>query len=119
MAPIHQLSAREIAAGVHEKKFSAKEVATSSLTAIKKLNGQTNAYLTILEKEALLQAEAVDKKIASGAKAGKLAGVPVALKDNLMLTGARTTCASAFSMAPITARSTLPLPFNRRMQPLT
>jgi len=94
MDALHQKSAREIADGVNGKKFSAKEVATSSLTAIKKLNGQTNAYLTILEKEALVQAEAVDKKIASGANGGRLAGVPVALKDNLMLTGARTTCAS-------------------------
>ncbi len=94
MTAPHQLSAVEIAAGVRTKKFSAKEVAQSSLNAIKTLNPQTNAYLTILESEALAQAEAVDRQVASGQTSGKLLGVPVALKDNLMLTGARTTCAS-------------------------
>jgi aspartyl-tRNA(Asn)/glutamyl-tRNA(Gln) amidotransferase subunit A len=94
MSAPHQLSAREIADGVRAKKFTATEVAKSSLAAIQRLNPQTNAYLTVLEKEALAQAAAVDAKVASGGKLGRLAGVPVALKDNLMLTGARTTCAS-------------------------
>ncbi|MBV9080886.1 MAG: Asp-tRNA(Asn)/Glu-tRNA(Gln) amidotransferase subunit GatA [Elusimicrobia bacterium] len=94
MSELHQLSAREIADGVRSKKFTARDVAASSLNAIKRTNGKLNAYLTVLEQEALAIADAVDAKIKAGKPVGKLAGVPIALKDNLMLTGAKTTCAS-------------------------
>lgn len=91
---LHTLTATEIAAGVQTKKFSAKEVAASSLAAIKKQNPTLNAYITILEESAFASAEAVDKKVQSGQKLGRLAGVPIAIKDNMMVKGARTTCAS-------------------------
>jgi aspartyl-tRNA(Asn)/glutamyl-tRNA(Gln) amidotransferase subunit A len=85
----HKLTAREIADGVRSRKFSAKEVAQSSLAAIKKENPTLNSYITVLEESALAMAERVDKN-----PVGRLAGVPIAIKDNMMIKGARTTCAS-------------------------
>jgi aspartyl-tRNA(Asn)/glutamyl-tRNA(Gln) amidotransferase subunit A len=76
------------------KKFSAKDVAQAALDAIKKTNKELNAYISVLEESAQAQAQAIDKKIAAGQAVGRLAGVPIAIKDNMMVRGAKTTCAS-------------------------
>ncbi|MCS7130918.1 MAG: amidase family protein, partial [Archaeoglobaceae archaeon] len=49
-----------------------------------------NAYITVCKEESLRKAEEFDK----GLLKGKLAGVPVAVKDNITTKGIRTTCAS-------------------------
>lgn len=91
---LHTLTAKDIALGIRNKKFKAREVVQSSLDAIQKANASLNAYLSVLNESALAQADVVDKKIAEGKPVGMLAGVPIAIKDNIMITGARTTCAS-------------------------
>ena len=90
---LNQLSATEIADGVRSKKFSATDVVKASLAAIKKTN-TLNAYLSVAEQSALEAAKAVDSKIQAGLPAGRLAGVPVAIKDNMMVKGQPVTCAS-------------------------
>ena len=52
-----------------------------------------NAFLSVFNEKALEQARAVDKKLAAG-KAGRLAGMVVAIKDVLCLKDERTTCGS-------------------------
>ena len=53
-----------------------------------------NAFVTVLEKEALDQAKKIDKKRALGKALGKLAGIIIAVKDNICVKGIRTTCGS-------------------------
>ena len=88
------LSAREIAAGVRAKKFRAEEVAQAALARAHALDPKLHAFVTILDELALQQARAVDALLAAGKDPGPLAGVPVGIKDNLCLTGTRTTCSS-------------------------
>lgn len=88
------MSAREIAAGVRGKKFTAVEVAQAALARAHELNPRLNAFVTLLDGLALEQARAVDATVAAGRDPGPLAGVPVAVKDNLCIRGARTTCSS-------------------------
>ncbi len=91
---LHAQTAVDIAAGIKAKKFTARAVAESSLKAIREENAALNDFITVLESSALQAADAVDQKVKEGKPLGRLAGVPVAIKDNMMIKGARTTCAS-------------------------
>jgi len=64
------------------------------LKRIDEVEDKVESYVTVLHDEALNTAEAVDKKIAAGESVGALAGVPMALKDNMCTKDVLTTCAS-------------------------
>jgi aspartyl-tRNA(Asn)/glutamyl-tRNA(Gln) amidotransferase subunit A len=89
-----KLSAVAIAAGVSSGKFSAAEVARAHLDRIAALEPKIKAFVTVLSDSALEQARAIDAKRASGKKLGRLCGVPVAIKDNILIRGVETTCSS-------------------------
>jgi len=80
----------EIAAG----RIRSCDVTGSVFADIEKYEPTIGAYISIFKEQALEQAKRVDKKIAEGQSAGKLAGVPVAIKDNMCTTFGATTCAS-------------------------
>ncbi len=94
MASFDQLSAKQIAAGVAAGAFSATEVARAALDAIDAREPRVGAFLQVTPELALDAARRVDEARAKGEKLGALAGVPVAVKDNMNLVGTRTTCAS-------------------------
>jgi len=89
-----QLTAAQLAAKVTTKEVSATEVTQAFLARIAAKDDAVGAFLAVTAEQALAQAAAVDATIASGGDAGLLAGVPVALKDNLCTHGIETTCAS-------------------------
>ncbi len=105
------MGVRAIQAGLAAGDFSAREVAQASLERIGALDGQVHAYLETTEELALAAADAVDAALAQGKKPadiGPLAGVPVAYKDNMNLTGTHTTCSSRMLenyVSPYTATS--------------
>ncbi|MEM2648123.1 MAG: amidase, partial [Candidatus Bathyarchaeia archaeon] len=67
---------------------------TSLINRICRVEEKINAYITTTFDEALREAREIDKKILRGEKVGRLAGVAVAVKDNICTRGVRTTCAS-------------------------
>ncbi|MCB9841197.1 MAG: Asp-tRNA(Asn)/Glu-tRNA(Gln) amidotransferase subunit GatA [Phycisphaeraceae bacterium] len=87
-------SASAIAAAVSRRERSAEEVTRAALDAIAARDGGVHAFLQTFEDMALRQARAIDTRVAAGESVGALAGVPVALKDNICLAWGRTTCAS-------------------------
>lgn len=85
--------ALDIAAAVNAKESSASAEVESSLAAISEKNGAINAFLFVDTDGARAFASTVDERIAKGEKL-PLAGVPIAIKDNLCQTGVPTTCSS-------------------------
>jgi aspartyl-tRNA(Asn)/glutamyl-tRNA(Gln) amidotransferase subunit A len=88
------VTAIEIAAAVRAGERSARSVVEEHLVAIDARDGELHAFNLVMRDEALSAADAVDAKVAAGEDPGPLAGVPVALKDNLCTTGVPTTCSS-------------------------
>ncbi len=84
----------DIADAVASKQVKAREVIDHYLARIEARDGEINAFNIVTADEARAQADAVDAAIAAGEKLGALAGVPIALKDNLCTRGVPTTCSS-------------------------
>lgn len=74
--------------------MKARAVVQACFDRIYEVDDRLNAYISLLEEEALQQAEEVDRKVARGEPVGVLAGVPLAVKDIICLKGSRTTCGS-------------------------
>lgn len=91
---IFKLSATEMAQKLRAKDLSAMEIAQATLARIEAVEPQVDAYLTVTAEQALAAAAAVDAKIAAGDEIAPLAGIPVAIKDNICTRNVRTTCAS-------------------------
>ena len=85
-----------IQAGLRAKEFTAREVAENALERVNTVDQQIHAFLETCPDLAFAAADRVDAAIAEGdlSRAGLLAGVPVAFKDNMNLIGTHTTCAS-------------------------
>lgn len=76
------------------KDVSSTELTKAYIERIQTVDPMLQAYLTVLEDQALGQAAEVDRKIAQGEVLGVLEGIPMALKDNMCTEGVRTSCAS-------------------------
>ncbi|WP_034341887.1 Asp-tRNA(Asn)/Glu-tRNA(Gln) amidotransferase subunit GatA [Deinococcus misasensis] len=88
------LTAAEIAQKIRAGELSAVEVAQQSLQTIQQKDPEVQAFLSVTEELALERAARIDEAVRLGSPVGPLAGVPVAIKDNMNLKGTRTTCGS-------------------------
>ncbi|OLN29806.1 Asp-tRNA(Asn)/Glu-tRNA(Gln) amidotransferase subunit GatA [Desulfosporosinus metallidurans] len=76
------------------KDVSSTELTNAYIDRIHNVDPDLQAYLTVLEDQALAQAAEVDSKIAQGEVLSSLEGIPMAMKDNMCTEGVRTSCAS-------------------------
>ena len=88
------MSARGLAAAVRSGERSARSVVDEHLETIRSGEPEIHAFNLVLADEALAAADEVDRRVAAGEDPGPLAGVPVALKDNMCTRGVPTTCSS-------------------------
>jgi aspartyl-tRNA(Asn)/glutamyl-tRNA(Gln) amidotransferase subunit A len=90
---LNQLTIKEAKEGLKTGKFSSVDLTKACLEQIKKHNGSLNAFITIIEKDALESAKKADELI-SNKQDLPLLGIPIALKDLFCTKGVRTTAAS-------------------------
>ena len=91
---IRSLTAVELGKKIKAKEISVKEATQAYLDQIEKVEADVHSYVTIDKEGALKRAEEVQKLIDDGTLQSPLAGVPVAIKDNMCTKGTRTTCSS-------------------------
>jgi aspartyl-tRNA(Asn)/glutamyl-tRNA(Gln) amidotransferase subunit A len=94
VAPLDEPTAVATAAAVRSGERSARSVVEGHLARIEAHDGELHAFNLVTAEQALAEADALDARVAAGEDPGPLAGVPVALKDNLCTRGVATTCSS-------------------------
>ena len=77
-----------------KKEVSASELVSYYIANIEKENKDLNAYLSVFNDDALKQAKKIDERIEQGEEIGLLGGIPVAIKDNILVEGKIATAGS-------------------------
>mgnify|MGYP005809274929 CR=1 FL=1 len=88
------MSALEVGKKIKAKEIGVEEVTKAALDRIAEKDKDVNAFITVCADEAMAQAKKVQKGIDEGTLTSPLAGVPMAVKDNMCTKGILTTCAS-------------------------
>jgi len=94
LVDLPQTDAVAIAAAVRSRQVSAQAIVTATLTRIQALDSDLNCFTTLLAKQAVADAIALDQRLAAGEDPGPLAGVPFAVKDLFAIAGVTTLAGS-------------------------
>ena len=88
------MTALDMAAAIKSKKLSVPDAVLKYISAIEKFDIKINSFTSVSKEKALLRAKEVQMQINAGNDVSSLAGVPIAVKDNISTEGIETTCAS-------------------------
>jgi len=91
---LHELTASEVREKVAAGELTAEAATRAALERAEAVEGKVRAFVSLDAEGALERARAIDEAVARGQAPGPLAGVPIAIKDNMCLEGTPTTCAS-------------------------
>ena len=91
---MNNMSALELSAAIKEKKLTVTEAVESYIETIEKKDGEINAFINVIKDNALLEAREVELRLKNGEILSPLAGVPIALSDNISTKDIETTSAS-------------------------
>lgn len=90
----HEMTAHELSGLIKNKKISVRELTQTYLKRIEQLEPEIGGYVTVTGETALKDADRIQEKINKGEALSPLAGIPMALKDNMCTEGILTTCSS-------------------------
>ena len=91
---VENLSIKAINQGLKKKDFSALDLTKEYLSRIRKKDKEISSFVTVTEELAKEQAKKTDQRISLGKKISVLAGVPLAIKDNILIKEVKNTCSS-------------------------
>jgi len=89
-----QLKAWQLRDMIEKGEITCQQIVSSVFDRIRETNPRINAYITLIEDQAKEAAQKIDQKRTKGEKLGALAGIPVAIKDNICVRGISATCGS-------------------------
>jgi aspartyl-tRNA(Asn)/glutamyl-tRNA(Gln) amidotransferase subunit A len=89
-----KMNIEEMVIKIKTGELTSEALVQSYIEEISKTESTVNAFLTLNCDKALAKAKEIDEKIKAGESLGKLAGIPIAIKDNICTEGINTTCAS-------------------------
>lgn len=93
---MHHLSAIELKDKFTKGEITAVAIVEACLKRIDQYDDKVGAFLSVFHERARMKAKELDAKLQRGETLGKLAGIPIALKDNIHVKDELTTCASKF-----------------------
>src|SRR5262245_57819769 len=88
------LTAAEIASKLRSQEMKAEAITTAYLDRIRLLDPKVKAFNEVFSDRAIRQAKEIDLRRSKNEPVGPLAGVPIAIKDNMLIRGERCTCSS-------------------------
>ncbi|MFA5051094.1 MAG: Asp-tRNA(Asn)/Glu-tRNA(Gln) amidotransferase subunit GatA [Patescibacteria group bacterium] len=91
---LNNLTILEAHQGLKKKEFSSEDLVRACLNEIKEKDSKIHSFITVLEKEAIERAKIIDKQIASSGLNNFLTGIPLAIKDNILIQDVRATAGS-------------------------
>lgn len=91
---LYEKTAHELISLLEKKEVSSVEITKSFLDRINEVDNKIEAFITVCHEEAIKKAEEIDEKRMKGESLGALAGIPIAIKDNICTKDIKTTCAS-------------------------
>lgn len=94
MKKIYELTAFEIKEKILNRELTSEEVVKAIFDRIEETDGEIGSFVSLRKEKAIEEAKAVDYKIQNGETVGALAGIPVAIKDNMVSIGEPSQSAS-------------------------
>ena len=91
---LYEKTAYELSEMLKNREISSLELTKAQIERIEKVEDKVEGYITLTKESAIKKAEGIDKKIAEGETLSPLAGIPMAVKDNICTKDVKTTCAS-------------------------
>lgn len=94
MADLHKLTGHQVSKKIKNQEIFAEEYINLVFERISSVDSKINSFISKNYESALIKAKQIDKKIRNNEKSGSLLGIPIGIKDNISVSGLKTTCAS-------------------------
>ena len=91
---LYEYTVHELVEMLEKGETTSEEITRSYFERIKDKDDKVKAYVSLLEEEAIAKAKEVDEARKAGKPVSKFAGIPIGIKDNMCITGTKTTCSS-------------------------
>ncbi len=91
---LYEYTVHELVEKLEKGEVTSEEITRSYFDRIKEVEPKVKAYVSLLEEDAIAKAKKVDEDRKAGKPVSKFAGIPIGIKDNMCITGTKTTCSS-------------------------